>query len=107
MTWDDFGGFYDHVPPVRLDDFGLGIRVPTMIISPYAKRGYVDSTMYEFSSVLRLIENNWGLTQLTRRDRIADGLEGALDFSQQPQPPSPQPLRTDCRGPIWDPPPPE
>jgi phospholipase C len=105
MTWDDFGGFYDHVPPVPLDDFGLGIRVPTMIISPYAKRGYVDSTMYEFSSVLRFIENNWGLTQLTSRDRIADGLEGALDFTQQPQPPLPQPLRTDCRGPIWDPPP--
>ena len=106
MTWDDFGGFYDHVPPVRLDDFGLGIRVPAMIISPYARSGYVDHTMYEFSSVLRFIEDNWSLTQLTRRDRIADGLGGALDFSQTPLPPDPQPLRTDCRGAIWDAPPP-
>jgi phospholipase C len=106
MTWDDFGGFYDHMPPVRLDDFGLGIRVPAMIISPYARPGYVDHTMYEFSSVLRFIEDNWSLTQLTRRDRIADGLGGALDFSQTPLPPDPQPLRTDCRGSIWDAPPP-
>jgi phospholipase C len=107
MTWDDYGGFYDHVPPVRLDSNGLGIRVPAMVISPYAKSGTVDHTMYEFSSVLRFIEDNWGLTQLTRRDRIANGLGGALDFSQQPLPPDPQPLRTDCRGPIWDPPPPD
>jgi hypothetical protein len=52
VSWDDFGGFYDHVPPVRLDDNGLGIRVPAMVISPYAKPGYVDHTTYEFSSVL-------------------------------------------------------
>jgi phospholipase C len=102
LTWDDFGGFYDHVPPVPLDDFGLGIRVPTLLISPYAKPGFVDPTMYEFSSVLRFIEENWGLTQLTRRDRIADDLTNALDFSQAPLDPAPQPLRTDCRGPIWD-----
>jgi phospholipase C len=108
VTWDDFGGFYDHVPPVRLDDYGLGIRVPAMIISPYAKSGYVDHTMYEFSSVLRFIEDNWSLRPfLTRRDRIADGLRGALDFTQTPLAPDPQPLRTDCRGSIWDAPPPE
>ena len=107
VTWDDFGGFYDHVPPVQLDDFGLGIRVPTLIVSPYAKEGYVDSTMYEFSSVLRFIEDNWGLTQLTRRDKIADNLTEAFDFSQPPRKPVTQPLRTDCVGPIWDPPPKE
>ena len=104
LTWDDFGGFYDHVPPVPLDDFGLGVRVPAMFISPYAKEGFVDPTMYEFSSVLRFIEDNWGLTQLTRRDRIADNLTNALDFDQEPLAPAPQPLRTDCHGPIWDPP---
>jgi phospholipase C len=106
LTWDDYGGYYDHVPPVPLDDFGLGIRVPTLILSPYAKRGFVDSTMYEFSSVLRFIEDNWGLTQLTKRDRRADNLTAALDFDQAPRPPLPQPLRTDCRGSIWDAPPP-
>jgi hypothetical protein len=68
----------------------------------------VDHTMYEFSSVLRFIEDNWSLRPfLTRRDRIADGLRGALDFSQTPLAPDPQPLRTDCRGSIWDAPPPE
>jgi phospholipase C len=108
LTWDDFGGFYDHVPPVRLDDFGLGIRVPTLIISPYAKRGFIDSTQYEFSSVLRFIEDNWGLRPyLTARDRHAADLTNGLNFSQGPRPPEPQPLRTDCSGPIWDPPPPE
>jgi phospholipase C len=93
---------------VRLDDFGLGIRVPAMIISPYAKPDDVDHTTYEFSSVLRFIEDNWSLRPfLTRRDRIANGLRGALDLSQTPLPPDPQPLRTDCRGSIWDAPPPE
>jgi phospholipase C len=106
LTWDDFGGYYDHEPPVVLDDFGLGVRVPTLLISPYAKRGFIDSTTYEFSSVLRFIEDNWGLTQLTRRDRIADNLTNALDFSKPPRKPLTQPLRTDCTGPIWDPPPP-
>ncbi len=106
LTWDDFGGFYDHEPPVTLDDFGLGVRVPTLLISPYAKRGFIDSTTYEFSSVLRFIEDNWDLRQLTRRDRIADNLTRALDFGRPPRAPEPQPLRTDCRGAIWDPPPP-
>jgi phospholipase C len=106
LTWDDFGGYYDHEPPIVLDDFGLGVRVPTLVISPYAKPGFIDSTTYEFSSVLRFIEDNWGLTQLTRRDRIADNLTNALDFSQRPRRPLPQPLSTACTGPIWDPPPP-
>ena len=83
---------------------GSGCASRRSLISPYAKEGFVDSTMYEFSSVLRFIEDNWGLTQLTRRDRIADNLTNALDFDQEPLAPAPQPLRTDCRGPIWDPP---
>ena len=108
LTWDDFGGFYDHVPPVRVDDFGLGIRVPAMIISPYTKQGYVDSTQYEFSSVLRFIEDNWSLRPyLTKRDANAADLMNAFDFSQAPREPLLQPLRTDCKGSIWDAPPPE
>lgn len=107
LTWDDFGGFYDHVPPVRLDRFGLGIRVPMLVISPYAKQGYIDGTQGEFSSVLRFIEDNWGLTQLTRRDRIAHDMSYDFDFTQTPRAPDPQPLRTDCRGPVWTPPPPD
>jgi phospholipase C len=101
LTWDDYGGFYDHVPPVPLDDFGLGIRVPLITISPYARSGTVDHTQGEFSSVLRFIEDNWGLTQLTRRDEIANNLAYNFDFTQAPLEPDPQPLRTDCTGPIF------
>ena len=107
ITWDDFGGFYDHVPPPNVDRFGFGIRVPLITISPFAKRGYVDSQEGEFSSVLRFIEDNWGLRQLTHRDRDARNLSYLFDFEQEPRPPDPQPLRTDCRGPIWKEPPPD
>jgi phospholipase C len=107
VTWDDYGGFYDHVPPHEIDPFGFGIRVPMLIISPYAKQGFVDHTEGEFSSVLRFIEDNWGLTQLTHRDRRAHNLSEAFDFTQPPRPPDPLPLRTDCEGPIWSPPPPD
>jgi phospholipase C len=96
ITWDDYGGFYDHVPPPQVDDFGFGIRVPLLVISPYAKQGYVMHELGEFSSVLRFIEDNWGLTQLTHRDRDATPLISAFDFDQRPRPPDPLPLRTDC-----------
>jgi phospholipase C len=107
LSWDDFGGFYDHVPPVVVDPFGLGVRVPMILLSPYARRGVVDHHLGEFSSVLRFIEDNWGLTQLTMRDRRATDLSYDFDFSQRPRPPDPLPLRTDCRGSIWKPPPPD
>jgi phospholipase C len=103
LTWDDYGGFYDHVPPPQVDDFGFGIRVPMLVISPYAKHGEVDHQLGEFSSVLRFIEDNWGLTQLTHRDRDAKNMSYDFDFTQQPRKPDPLPLRTDCKGPIWKP----
>ncbi|TMK46735.1 MAG: alkaline phosphatase family protein [Actinobacteria bacterium] len=101
ITWDDYGGFYDHVPPPQVDRFGFGIRVPLLLISPYAKAGYVDHSLGEFSSVLRFIEDNWGLSQLTHRDRGAGNLSEAFDFSQAPRKPDPQPMRTDCPGPQF------
>ena len=101
ITWDDYGGFYDHVPPPQVDDFGFGIRVPLLVISPYAKRGFVSHELGEFSSVLRFIEDNWELTQLTHRDRDATPLLSAFDFEQKPRPPDPLPLRTDCLGPQF------
>ncbi len=107
ISWDDYGGFYDHVPPVNVDRFGFGIRVPMLMISPYAKDGFVDHRLGEFSSVLRFIEDNWGLSKLTHRDRRARNLTEAFDFTQAPRPPDPLPLRTDCEGPIWSPPPPD
>ena len=95
LTWDDYGGFYDHVPPPQLDGFGLGIRVPLLVISPYARNG-VDHQLGEFSSVLRFVEDNWGLRQLTDRDRLATDLSYDFDFTGRPHPPDPLPLRTDC-----------
>lgn len=80
ITWDDFGGFYDHVKPPHLDIMGLGPRVPLLIISPWAHRGVVDSTTYEFSSILKFIETVFGLNNLTARDRAADAMMSAFDF---------------------------
>ena len=105
LTWDDWGGFYDHVPPPQVDTFGLGMRVPMLVLSPYAKQGYIDHATGEFSSVLRFIEDNWGLPHLIRRDRATTDLSEAFDFARRPRPPDPLPQRTDCRGPIWSPPP--
>jgi phospholipase C len=101
ITWDDYGGFYDHVPPPQVDRFGFGMRVPLLTISPYAKPGYIDSQLGEFSSVLRFIEDNWGLSQLTHRDRDAFNLSYVFDFEQEPRKPFSLPMRTDCEGPIY------
>ena len=91
IVWDDFGGFYDHVKPPHYDVMGLGPRTPALIISPWTKPGdnpdggSIDATVYEFSSVLRFIENLHGLKPMTERDRRADPLSGALDFTQEPR----------------------
>jgi len=87
LTWDDFGGFYDHVPPPSLDRYGLGPRVPLLIISPYAKKGFISHTTYEFSSFLRIVERRWGLKALTERDTQASDMTDSFDFTQQPLPP--------------------
>jgi phospholipase C len=83
IVWDDFGGFYDHVPPPHYDIMGLGPRVPLLVISPWAREGYIDHTTYEFSSVLKFIETNFGLESLTSRDRRADPMLGAFDFTPE------------------------
>ncbi len=94
LTWDDFGGFYDHVPPQQVDGFGLGFRVPLLVISPYSKRGYIDHTRYEFSSMLRFAEDILGLPRLTRRDKGANNMLNAFDFTQSPRLPLILKLRT-------------
>ena len=87
LTWDDFGGFYDHVPPPGLDRYGLGPRVPLLIISPYAKQGFISHTQYEFSSFLKLVEDRFSLKPLTARDAAANNMTDSFDFTQTPQPP--------------------
>jgi phospholipase C len=94
VTWDDFGGFYDHVPPPGLDQFGLGPRVPMLIISPYARRGLVSHTQYEFASFLALLETRFQLAPLTSRDRSASNMTDSFDFTQSPQPAFPLTART-------------
>jgi phospholipase C len=86
LVWDDFGGFYDHVAPPALDQYGLGPRVPLLIISPYAKPGYISHTTYEFSSVLKFIEERFNLPALSTRDANAHDMVDAFDFKQTPIP---------------------
>lgn len=87
LTWDDFGGFYDHVSPPKVDNFGFGPRVPFLIISPYSKPGYISHTQYEFSSVLKFIEIRFGLPPLSDRDTLANDILDSFDFNQLPLPP--------------------
>jgi phospholipase C len=87
LTWDDFGGFYDHVAPQQIDGYGLGFRVPLLVISPYAKKGFIDHTQFEFSSMLRFAEDELGLPTLTNRDKAANDMMGAFDFNQSARPP--------------------
>ena len=72
-----------------------------IVLSPYARQGAVSHELGEFSSVLRFIEDNWSLRQLTHRDRQATPMLSAFDFSQPPRPPVPLPEREDCRGPKF------
>jgi phospholipase C len=64
VVWDDWGGWYDHVAPVQLDYDGLGLRVPMLVISPYALQGNVAHTPYEFGSILKFAEDNFGVGRL-------------------------------------------
>ena len=87
LTWDDFGGFYDHVAPRPVDNFGLGPRVPFLIISSWARSGYIEHKPLEFSSVLKFIEDRFDLDRLTERDEKSNDLFNAFDFNTRAQPP--------------------
>jgi phospholipase C len=92
VVWDDWGGFYDNAPPPQLDYRGLGIRVPCLIISPYAKQNYVSHVQYEYGSILRFIEESYGLTAGAigptaqgYTDGRAASLDDAFDFNKAPR----------------------
>jgi len=111
LTWDDWGGFYDHAEPLRIDDLGYGIRVPGLMISPYARQGYVDHQTLSFDAYLKLIEDRFlGGERLDPatlgrpdsrpvvREEVAELGDLALefDFDQPPRPPlilDPNPLK--------------
>ena len=82
LTWDDWGGWYDHVAPPQVDGDGYGMRVPALFVSPYAPVGLADSTTYDFTSILRFIEDNWRLQPMTARDAAANSIGTALNFNQ-------------------------
>lgn len=87
IFWDDSGGWYDHAAPQLVDYDGLGIRVPLMIVSAYAKKGYVSHVRYEHGSILKFVEDQWGLPRLSASDTRANPIApDSFDFSQPPRP---------------------
>jgi phospholipase C len=98
ITYDEWGGFFDHVPPPMAPippadeaagnaDGLLGFRVPTLVMSPFARRKSIAHTVFDHTSILRMIEWRWSLEPLTVRDATANNLAEALDFAQSPRPP--------------------
>ena len=100
LAWDDWGGFYDHVTPPVVDQNGYGLRVPSLVISPYAKKGYIDHQTLSFDAYLKFIEDDF--MQGARLDPATDGrpdprptvrenvpilgdLKNDFDFSQAPR----------------------
>jgi phospholipase C len=84
ITYDEHGGFWDHVAPPVVDRWGPGARVPTLIISPFARVGFIDHRQYDTSSILAFIEHRWSLEPLADRDAAADDLTAAFDFEHGP-----------------------
>ena len=119
LAWDDWGGFYDHVQPPRIDEMGLGLRVPSIVISPYAKEGYVDHNTYSFDSWLKLIEDRFMDGQrldpdtmsrpdsrpvVRERAKIYGDILESFDFEQAPRPPlilDPWPWKDDEQDPSF------
>jgi phospholipase C len=89
VTWDDYGGFYDHVAPPKVDKYGYGFRVPGLVISPFARPGFIDHTQFDFTSPLKLIETRFNLPPLADRDRAANDMLTCFDFNQKPSAPDP------------------
>lgn len=112
LSWDDWGGFYDHVPPPTVDENGYGIRVPGIVISPYAKKGFIDHQVLSHDAYVKFIEDDFlGGERIDpktdgRPDRrptvrenvsVLGDLRADLDFSQAPRPPEVLP-----NGTIWN-----
>ncbi|WP_291512080.1 alkaline phosphatase family protein [Acidithiobacillus sp.] len=86
ITYDEGGGFWDSLPPPSVDAYGFGTRVPLILVSPWARRGFVDHHPSSTASILRFIEQRFGLPELNARDGAAYDLLDAFDWTQKPQP---------------------
>ena len=85
LTYDQWGGQYDHVAPPQVDQYGYGFRVPALLISPYARRGQVNHTVLDSTGILKFIETNWGVAPLASRDAKSPGIASAFDFTAPPR----------------------
>ncbi len=86
VSYDGSGGWYDSVPPPEVAGTSLGVRVPALLISAYARKGVVDDTVLDSTSALRFIEQNWEVAPLAARDAQANSIVGALNFAAAPRP---------------------
>ncbi len=84
ITWDDWGGWYDHVDPPQVDEMGPGFRVPLLVVSPYARHGYVTHHVHEASGFISFIEHNFDLGTLGARDAGSEAYSECFDYSQKP-----------------------
>ena len=107
ITWDDWGGWYDHVAPSIYDSYEYGFRVPLIVVSPYAKRSYVSHVTHDFGSILKFIEEDFNLPSLGYADARADDLLDCFDFTQSPTAFQPVPAERDASYFINDPSPPK
>ena len=95
ITWDDWGGYYDHVDPPEVEtwtdgtQFRYGSRVGCLVLSPYAKSGTISTVQHSHVSLVKFCETTLGLASLNARDAAADGMADCFDFSQSPAPPPP------------------
>lgn len=93
ITWDDWGGWYDHVPPPNVEkwsdktQFRYGSRVGCIVLSPYSKRGYISKIQHSHVSLVKFCETTFGLPTINARDRAADDMADCFDFNQPPSPP--------------------
>jgi phospholipase C len=119
MVYDEWGGFFDHVAPPRVpdlrasrkvaNDFGqMGFRIPAVVVSPYARRGHVDHSVYGFESILKMIRYRYGRPPLTPRDLYANNIAAAFDFESKPDyaipdlPTPPEVIVAPCAGTLPD-----
>jgi len=95
ITWDDWGGWWDHVTPPEVEkwtdgtQFRYGGRVPCIVLSPYARKGYISKALHSHVSIVRFCLDNFGLPSINARTRASDAMEDCFDYSQRPlEPPA-------------------
>jgi len=86
ITWDDWGGWYDHVPPKIINSYEYGFRVPLIVVSPFARSRYVSHVTHDFGSILKFIEVTYDLPSLGYADALADDLSDCFDVGRSPIP---------------------